>query len=117
MNIQVNKDQLERVAIKWLDKHFGNLTPKKDKNDSNSVFYVNSGNEVMMEYDKETGYVYIHTDHIWSHLENIFHLNYREAQSIMKVWFEDAYKLEGVSPKATSFEWLKRWNRLTNWID
>ena len=65
MNIQVNKHQLERVVVKWLNKNYGNLTPKKDKNDSNSVFYVNSDNKVMMEYDKRNNRVYIHNEHIW----------------------------------------------------
>jgi hypothetical protein len=98
MNIQVNKHQLERVVIKWLNKHFGNLIPKKDKNDTNSVFYVNSNNDVMMEYDQENGEVLISYDHIWSKIELLFHLNYRDIQSIMKVWLEETYKLGGVTP-------------------
>jgi hypothetical protein len=98
MNIQVNKHQLERVVIKWLDKHFGDLTPKKRKDHPNSVFYVNSNNLVMMEYDQENEGVYIHYDHIWSKIESLFHLNYDDIQSIMKDWLEEAYKLEGVTP-------------------
>jgi hypothetical protein len=98
MNIQVNKHQLERVVIKWLNKHFGDLTPKKHKDHPKLVFYVNSDNGVMMEYDQENGGVYIHYEHIWSKIESLFHLNSRETQSIMKVWLEEAYKLEGVTP-------------------
>ena len=98
MNIQVNKHQLERVVIKWLNQHFGNLIPKKDKNYPNSVFYVNSNNKVMMEYNQENNYVYIHYDHIWSKIESLFHLNSRETQSIMKIWLEETYKLGGVTP-------------------
>jgi hypothetical protein len=98
MNIQVNKHQLERVVIKWLNKHFGNLTTKKHKDYPKSVFYVNSDNGVMMEYDKEDEYVYIDNDQIWSKIESLFHLNYRDTKSIMKVWLEEAYKLGGVTP-------------------
>ena len=94
----MNKHQLERVVIKWLNKYFGNLTPKKHKDHPNSVFYVNSNNKVLMEYDKENEDVYIHYDHIWSKIKLLFHLNYRDIQSIMKVWLEEAYKLEGVTP-------------------
>jgi len=97
MDIQVNKDQLDRVVIKWLNKHYGNLIPKKDKNDPNSVFYVNSNNYVMMEYNQKNEYVYIHYDNIWSTIELLFHLNYDDIQSIMKVWLEETYKLEGVT--------------------
>ena len=98
MDIQVNRHQLERVVIKWLDKHFGDLTPKKRKDHPNSVFYVNSSNEVMMKYDKKNEYVFIRYENIWSKIELLFHLNYDDIQSIMKVWLEEAYKLEGVTP-------------------
>ncbi len=98
MNIQVYKHQLERVVIKWLDKHFGNLTPKKRNGYVNSVFYVNPSNEVMMEYDKKTERVYINYGQIWLKIESLFYLNYRDTQSIIKVWLEESYKLEGVTP-------------------
>jgi hypothetical protein len=114
MEIQVNKQQLERVVIKWLNKHFGDLTPKKHKDHSESVFYINSDNGVMMEYDQENEYVYIHYDHIWSKIESLFHLNYRETQSIMKVWLEETYKLEGVTPHIPYWNYIEGWKRLTN---
>ena len=98
MNIQVNKHQLERVVIKWLNKYFGDLTPKKHNNYPKSVFYVNSNNEVMMEYYKRSERVYIHNDHIWSKIKSLFHLNYDDTQSIIKVWLEETYKLGGLIP-------------------
>jgi hypothetical protein len=98
MDIQVNKHQLERVVIKWLNKHFGDLILKKHKEHPKSVFYVNSNNDVIMEYDQENGEVLISYDHIWSKIGLLFHLNYRDIQSIMKVWLEETYKLGGVTP-------------------
>jgi hypothetical protein len=98
MDIQVNKQQLERVVIKWLNKHYGDLIPKKHKDHPESLFYVNINNKVMMEYNQENGRVYIHYDQIWSKIESLFHLNYSETQSIMKVWVEEDYKLGGVTP-------------------
>lgn len=74
MDIQVNREQVFRVVIKWLNQHFGNLTPKKHK-DYPSVFYINSNKEFMMEYDKRNKRVYIHYDHILSKIESLFHLN------------------------------------------
>jgi hypothetical protein len=100
MNIQVNKDQLERVLIKWLNMYFGNLTPKKHKHYPNSVFYVNSNKDIIMEYNKETEDVYIDYNQIWSKIESLFHLNYFEVQSIMSIWLKDTYKLEGVKCEA-----------------
>ena len=89
----MNKHQLERVVIKWLNKNFGNLTPKKHKDHPNSVFYLNSNNDVMMEYDEHYEDVYIHNDHIWLNLESLFNLKYDDIQSIIKVWLEETYKL------------------------
>ena len=106
MNIQVNKHQLERVVIKWLNMYYGNLTPKTTEKYPKSVFYVNSSNEVMMEYDKENEDVYIHYEYIWLKIESLFHLNYGDIQSIMKVWVEEAYKLEGITPHGTLGKYL-----------
>jgi hypothetical protein len=97
MDIQVNKHQLERVVIKWLNHYYGNLIPKKDKNEPNSLFYVNNNNKVMMEYDKSDDCVYIKDEHIFSKLHSIFHLNYRDIQLITNIWLEETYKLEGVT--------------------
>jgi len=98
MNIIVDRPKLVRVVLLFLNNNFGNLTPKTTEKYPNSVFYVNPNNEIMMEYDKENGYVFIHNDHIWSKIESLFHLNYDDTQSIMKVWLEESYKLEGVTP-------------------
>ena len=117
MNIQVNKHQLERVVIKWLNKHFGDLIPKKHKDHPESVFYVNSNNKIMMEYEQKNGDVYINYDHIWSKIESLFHVNYDEITQIMKVWFEDVYNLEGVTPYSGRGHGRFRWKELTNWID
>ena len=94
----MNKHQLERIVIKWLNQNFGNLTPKTTEKYPKSVFYVNSDNGVMMEHNQKNECVYIHYDHIWSKIESLFHLNYGDAESIMKVWVEEDYKLGGVTP-------------------
>jgi hypothetical protein len=96
MDIQVNKHQLDRVVVKWLNKHYGNLTPKKHKDHPESVFYVNSENIIMMKYNQKNEYVYINYYQIWLKIESLFHLNYGDIKSIMKVWLEETYKLEGV---------------------
>ncbi len=99
MDIQVNKHQLERVVIKWLNKHFGNLTQKKHKDYPDSIYYVNDNNQVLMEYDKKTERVSIHYEYVWSKIESLFHLKYYETISILRVWLEETYKLEGVTPE------------------
>ena len=104
MDIHVNKEQLERIVIKWLNKNFGNLTPKKRKDNPNVLFYVNSDNEVLMGYDKKNNYLWVSESRIWLMIESLFHLNYSDVQSIIKVWLEESYKLEGVTPYKQIFK-------------
>jgi len=65
MDIIVDRPQLVRAVLLYLNMNFGNLVPKKHKDNPDSVFYVNSDNEVMMEYDKKNGYVYTNYNQIW----------------------------------------------------
>jgi hypothetical protein len=103
MDIIVDKPQLVRIVLLYLNMNFGDLTRKTNSEYPNAVFYVNPSNEVMMEYDKENEEVWINYVHIWSKIESLFHLNYRETQSIMKVWLEETYKLGGVIPTFSSW--------------
>ena len=112
MNIQVNKHQLERIVIKWLNKYFGNLTPKTSSTYPRSVFYINSGNEIMMEYDNKTESVYINDGQIWLKIESLFHLKYNDIQLIMNVWLKESYKLEEVTPHSFISDNPKRWKRI-----
>ena len=98
MDIQVNREQMFRVVIKWLNTHYGDLKLKTHKDYPNKVFYVNSGNYVMMEHNQETNRVWIDREGIWSKIESIFHLNLRDAVAIIKVWLEKTYKLKEVMP-------------------
>lgn len=116
MDIIVDRPQLVRAVLLYLNNNFGNLTPKKHKDYPNSVFYVNSVNEVLMEY-KKNEYIFIHYDQILSKLESFFHLNYGDIKSITKIWLEEAYKLGNLKPRLILFAVLLSWKRLTNWID
>ena len=97
MDIQVNKHQLERVVIKWLNQHYGDLTQKKNKTVPLHIFFVNSKNEIIMEYDhflRNRKDILIDNNRIWSKLQSIFHLKYLEVQSIISVWLKDTYGLD-----------------------
>jgi hypothetical protein len=117
MNIIVDKPQLVRVVLLYLNKNFGNLTPKTNSEFSNSVFYVNSDNEILMEYNKETERVYIHYDQIWSKFQSLFHLNPVDILSIMKVWLEEDYKLGNSKLRILPKHSVNHWKRLTNLND
>ena len=105
MNIIVDRPQLVRTALLYLNNNFGDLTRKTSNNSYNSLFefYANLNNEIMIEYDVQEDLVYIHWD-FWSKIESLFQLNYNDTQSIMKVWLGEKFKeLEGIKPiKAVS---------------
>jgi hypothetical protein len=98
MNIIIDRPQLVRAVLLYLNKNFGSLTKKTSKKYPDSVFYVNSDNQILMEYDKKIECVWIHHVQIWSKIKSLFPINYSEIQSIMKHWLEETYKLRGVTP-------------------
>ena len=98
MNIIVDRPQLVRTVLLYLNMNFGDLTEKTSDYLYNSVYYVNLNDEVMMEYNAQEELVYIDYD-FWSKIESLFHLNYNDTQSIMKVWLEEKpYELVGIKP-------------------
>ncbi len=99
MNIIIDRPQLVNVVKLYLTRSFEDLTPKISKDYPYSVFYVNSDNVILMKYDEKTEKIWIDYDQIWSKLESLFHLNYEDVQSIMKVWLEKHYGLRGATPK------------------
>jgi hypothetical protein len=92
MDIQVNKDQLERVVIKWLNKYYGNLTLKKISHIPDSVFYVNSKNERMMDYTIGNGILHLNNDILMS-LVDMFKLTYDDVIRIVKKWTYQTYDI------------------------
>ena len=81
-------------AVKlYLTNSFGNLTLKTSPVYPNSVFYVDSSNNVLIEYNKINEDVHIHYNQIWAKLELLFSLNYVYIQFIMENWLEEHYKL------------------------
>ena len=114
MNIIVNRPQLVRAVLLYLNKNFGNLTQKTIPKYPDSVFYVNSDNESLMEYDKKNEYVWIHYYQIWSKIESLFPIENRETELIMKHWLEETYKLKGVTPPSIKTKTGNGWRRLTN---
>jgi hypothetical protein len=95
MNIIIDRPQLVRVVLLYLNMNFGNLIPKTY---TELILYVNSDIEVMMKYNKKNGIVFIDYTNIWSKIESLFSLDSSETQSIMRVWLAETYDLRRVTP-------------------
>ena len=98
MNIIIDKPQLVRVVLLYLNKNFGNLTPMTNSEFPNLIFYFDSGNNMIMEYDKENEWVFIDYGRIWLKLESLFSIKPREIRKILGYWLDKSYDLRGVMP-------------------
>jgi hypothetical protein len=92
MDIQVNKDQLERVVIKWLNKYYGNLTIKEISHIPDSVFYVNSKNERVMDYTINNKILHLEVEILIS-LIDLFKIDKSEIKSIIRKWVYKTYDI------------------------
>jgi hypothetical protein len=101
MNIIVERPQLVRAVLRYLNMNFGDLTPKSYLNIPGKVFYVNKQGGTVLEYEEDNEFeptVWVDTTLLWSKITNAFHINYNEIQSILEVWLKgEPYKFEGVA--------------------
>jgi hypothetical protein len=93
MDIQVNKDQLDRVVIKWLNNHYGNLTVKEISHIPDSVFYVNSKNKEIMDYTINNKILHMEVEILVS-LTDLFKIDQSEVRSIIRKWVYETYDIE-----------------------
>ena len=113
MNIIVDRPQLVRVVLLYLNMNFGNLTPKTSPNYPNSVFYVDSDNEIMMEYNKKNKYVWVHYYQIWLKIRSLFSLEFDDTQSIIQHWLERDYNFRNLKLVHVVVDDRSSWREIT----
>jgi hypothetical protein len=92
MKVIITENKRDRIALKWLDNNYGDLKPFETEKYPNYIFYK-KGDEVMFEYNKENGVVFINYDDVWSFFESFFDMGYKQIQNITKLWVEENYNL------------------------
>jgi hypothetical protein len=88
----------QKLALKWLNKEFGNLTKVIE---GNSTHYVNKKGIPSFYYwnDEEFEKIYItECGGLWLLLESIFSMNDFEIKDILKIWLKETYNLRGRTP-------------------
>jgi hypothetical protein len=113
MKYIITESQMDRAVFKWLNSEFGDLTPYETEERTNYIFFMKDG-EVVFDYDKKYGNVYISDDKIWSFLGNFFGLEYEEIQDITKEWVEEHYKLRVTTTRACYAFLDCGWRNITN---
>jgi len=94
----INESRINQIAMKWLNDNYGDLIPFEAKKYRNSIFY-RKGDDIIFEYDKRDGIVYISYDDIWSFLESMFGMEWEQIQDLAKEWVEERYNLNVTSTK------------------
>ena len=90
MNIIVDRPQLVRVVLLYLNNNFGNLTTKTG---DDTVSYVNSYNETLILLSMISRVSWFHGKKLWNKIESLFPLNYGEVQSILELWMRETYNV------------------------
>lgn len=106
-------DNLKHKIIKYLNSEFSDLEQFETKKHPDYIFFMKDG-EVVFDYNKKNGDVYISYDKIWSFLKKFFGLEYEEIQDIIKEWVEEHYNLRVTTTEnlfAISPIW---WRNITN---
>jgi hypothetical protein len=113
MKYIITENQLNRAALKYLNIEYGDLEPYELGNYPDYIFYMKDG-EVILQYNKKNGVVYISYDKIWSFLDSFFGLEYEEIQNLIKIWLEEHYNLRVTTTHTRTFAHRIWWRDITN---
>jgi hypothetical protein len=112
MKYIITESRLNDIVIKWLDNNFNGLVPYELKRYPNFIFYRKNG-QIIFDYNKKNGTVYISYEEIWSFLKSMFGMNFDEIQELTKEWVEEHYNLKVTSTYSLSKEYSSRWKAAT----
>jgi hypothetical protein len=96
MKIIITESKLEKTAINWLNKNYGNLEPFIMEEYPDYLFHMKNG-KCILQYNKKTGYVYVSYREIWSFFESFFNMSYQQIKDITKIWVEEHYKMRVIT--------------------
>jgi hypothetical protein len=113
MKIIITENKLNQIGIKWLNKHFGDLKPYETEKEPDYIFYMKDG-QIIFDYNKKNGDVYLDYDEIWSFFETVFGMTYQQIEDITKAWVEEHYKLRVTTTFSIFSLQFIRWRNITN---
>jgi len=95
MKINITKTQRARLVKDWLNDMFSDVKLQ------NSYYFKNG--KRLAQIDRINKQFYFDYDTIWSFLESMFSLEYKELQSITKDWVEETLNLKGYITTSTIY--------------
>ena len=76
---------------------FDDLEQVQSKDKGHLILFRYKPKHNLMVYNTKNETVYINNHEIWSFLKSNFGLNHQEIQGLTKEWFDEVYKLRGVT--------------------
>jgi hypothetical protein len=113
MKIIITENKLEKAAISWLNKNYGDLEPFETGKIPDYIFYL-KGKKIIFDYNKENKIVFVNYNEIWSFLKMFFNMNTKQIQQLTKIWVEEHYNLKVFATDIGNNHWESRWRHITN---
>jgi hypothetical protein len=111
MKLVVLDKQLEDALTLYANKYFDHFKPRKHKDYPDTIFYVNTKDEPVFQYNKKTKDAVVHIHKVFSKIKANFTVNDDQVKQFFKKWFNDTYGLKNVNPQlysTTSLRYLKK---------
>jgi hypothetical protein len=90
MKYIITESKLEQIAIKYLNKMYGDLEEYKTEKYPHCIFFTKN-KKVLIQYEYKGFYLTVDKTSIWNDLENTFSLQYRQIQNVIKLWVKQTY--------------------------
>jgi len=112
MNFIISENKRNIFILKWLEENYGNLNYRTPEGLPTWFYYIKNGQvelDYLSKYKRLT-----FSDDILNFLRNYAGYNYLEAKTIVRIWFENSYKLD-VEVVATPVDIVYRnWEIMSN---
>jgi hypothetical protein len=93
MKYIITESKLERVAVEYLNRFYGDLQEYKTEEYPHCIFFTKN-KKVLMQYEYKGFYLIVDKKSIWNDLENMFALNHKQIQNVIKLWVKKTYNLD-----------------------
>jgi len=90
----ISESRLEKTAIHWLNKNFGDLEKFTTNSIPSAIFYrTKEGKEIIFEYDSHYETIYVSKEYVWLFLMDMFGLDDNQITQLIDRWFQNRYNV------------------------
>ena len=109
MKYIITENQMRILQFEYLDFLFKDIYEVEPKKYSNSRYWKKD-DEVVLELGESGGF-WVSLS-IWNNISNMFALEPRETQQLMKEWAEQRLELEGITPVMQWIQYYTGWENI-----